>query len=142
MAQAAINTFSKAEQNRIKIDSKTDLFVNGNRETLQELLIILLDNALKYSQPKTPITVKIKNQHFDVVISVINIGPKITPAEQTKIFERFYRLDKSRTQCSDEKQNYGLGLSLAKKIADIHKTEINVSSKNNQTTFYFKLHKS
>ena len=135
----AIGSFSLQDQARLHISSgKKPIKFQANPESLTELLIILIDNALKYSTPNTVIEINGKRRKGRIYCSVSNEGKGIEASEITNIFRRFYRSDASRTK--DGTSGYGLGLSLAKKIAELHSGEITVSSKPGaRTTFTLKL---
>jgi signal transduction histidine kinase len=101
--------------------------VSGDQWSLVELLSILLDNAIKYSPDDSKITVSSSTQHARyIAISVQDKGTGIAATDLPRIFERFYRADRSRTKGTTP--GYGLGLSIAKKIADIHRGSIEVKS--------------
>lgn len=104
------------------VDSK----FNGGKESLEKLMTILLENAIKYSPDKSKIVVKTDARKNKVIFEVKDQGMGIEKKDIPHIFERFYRADISRTKHSD--QGFGLGLSLAEQIADQHKGEIKVSS--------------
>lgn len=135
----ATGSFSLQDQARLHISSgKKPIKFQANPESLTELLIILIDNALKYSTPKTVIEIHGKRRKGRIYCSVSNEGKGIEAGEITNIFRRFYRSDASRTK--DGTSGYGLGLSLAKKIAELHNGEISVTSKPGaRTTFTLKL---
>ncbi|MBR6796252.1 MAG: HAMP domain-containing histidine kinase [Clostridia bacterium] len=109
------------------------VFVKGNLSYLKQLMMILLDNAKKYSFENTVIRFSLKYQGDKAVISVSDRGAVIPLEEQGNIFKRFYRLDKARSDVS----GYGLGLAIAKNIADFHSAKINVTSDENETCFSF-----
>ena len=111
-----------AEKKHVRIDiSGAGLGVNGVRRMLQELLYNLCDNAIKYNVPGGSVTVHVENNRL--VVSDTGIG---IPAEhQDRIFERFYRVDKSHSKASG---GTGLGLSIVKHAAAYHKAEIQLES--------------
>ena len=84
-----------------------------DKDKVRELMIILLDNALKYTNEKDSIKVTLRNGLFDAVIEVSDTGIGISEETKEKIFERFYREDKARSR---ETGGNGLGLSIAKTI--------------------------
>lgn len=135
----AIGSFSTKDQERIHmVTSKKPIKLQANPESITELFIILIDNALKYSTPDTTIEVVGKRRKGRVYCSVSNEGKGIEPSEINSIFRRFYRSSTSRAK--DASTGYGLGLSLAKKIAELHSGEITVLSKPGvRTTFTLKL---
>lgn len=117
-----------------------DVGIEGVSSSLQELLIVLLDNAIKYGKPNTATEVAIKRQGSNAMIEVSDKGVGIKAAEIGHIFDRFYRADSSRSK--QKTGGYGLGLSIAKQIVDVHHGTINVTSKEGEgTTFLVKLPK-
>jgi signal transduction histidine kinase len=131
-----LKTF-KQDRKRFEITGRKLARVYGNRAAINELMTILIDNALQYSKPGSVITLRIFQQYGQVGFAITNVGPTIDAKAQTHIFERFYRADTSRTNSA--KNGYGLGLAIAKKIIDVHNGEITVESSNEQTTFTFLL---
>jgi len=102
--------------------SKDKVMVFGDRNKLKQLLIILVDNAIKYTQAGS-IYIKTKSKPRSSV-SVRDTGVGISKEDLPHIFEKFYRGDKARTDL----EGSGLGLSIANLIAHAHKTHINVES--------------
>ena len=101
---------------------------NGYSSLLKIAIKNLLKNAIQYSNKNSSIIVKsyLKNQDFYISIQDFGIG--IAKNKQEKIFEKFYRTDKSRTKDSG---GTGLGMSIVKKIIDIHKGKIEITSAEN-----------
>ncbi len=97
----------------------------GKEISIVQLITILLDNAFKYSDNSGRIDLSLKMHSEKKVLSVRNTGAGISPEEQRRIFERFYRCDSSRSR---ESGGYGLGLSIAASIAKRHKGSIQVHS--------------
>jgi len=103
---------------------------------MKQLLMILLDNACKYSEPKGTIRVRFTRGGSDAVLSVNNRGEVIAPDKLPKLFERFYRTDNARTH--NDGDGYGLGLSIAKTISDLHHGSLTVTStEEDGTTFTY-----
>lgn len=100
--------------------------VQGDEASLSEALIILLDNAVKYSEKGATVIVEASTRYKSVLIAVKDKGIGIETADIPKIFERFYRADQSRTRANEH--GYGLGLALAHKIIDLHTGKIEVTS--------------
>ena len=102
--------------------------IKGDRWSLVELISILLDNAIKYSPESSTISLNSfsKPHSHEVGISISDTGPGIAASDLPRIFDRFYRADRSRTQGLTP--GYGLGLSIAKKIADLHRASIEAKS--------------
>jgi signal transduction histidine kinase len=117
-------------------DIKKNIKAIVNEDKIKELISILIDNAIKYSDPKGHVKVTLDIDNKDIYLKVSNQGEEIKEEDLNKIFDRFYKVDKSRNRKSS---NYGLGLSIAKKIVDLHDGEISVTSKNGKTTFTVKL---
>jgi two-component system, OmpR family, sensor histidine kinase ArlS len=91
----------------------------------EQLLLILLDNAVKYSQQAKQVTILIKEEKRFVTIAVKDYGIGIPKAELEKVFLRFYRVDKARSR---EKGGVGLGLAIAKEIIDKYDGQITIDS--------------
>jgi signal transduction histidine kinase len=110
-----------------------NIYIQGNAVKLKQLIDILIDNALKYSQKHSAITVILKRtSRRNALLSVENVGNPIPKAEFDKIFQRFYRIDKSREQTA----GYGLGLSIAKMIAEEQKAQIWVEAGQNESNIF------
>lgn len=125
-----------AKQKRITINNQVDDYVlKGEFQSLCELFIILLDNAIKYSPQKTEITLTSQNTDHQVEIHVIDQGVGISQKDLPHVFNRFYRADKSRST-----SGYGLGLSIAREIVNLHRGSIHVESlKDRGTDFTVRL---
>lgn len=122
---------------RLEYTVEPKLTVHGNREQIIQVVLILLDNAIKYSQPKGMVEVSLAKQHNDVVLAVTNSGEGIAPEHLERIFDRFYRTDASRNR---KQGGYGLGLAIARSIVRQHKGEIYAKSVLGEgATFYVKL---
>ena len=100
-----------------------DVDVLVDKDKLRELMIILLDNALKYTNENDNIIVTLKATMFDAIVEVADTGIGITEETKEKIFERFYREDKARSR---QTGGNGLGLSIAKTIVSDMKGKITV----------------
>lgn len=116
----------------LDVDVANDIMFNCNEDRIKELLSILMDNAIKHSLPNSQITVKLSKEKNNIYLSVKNKGKEIPVSEKEKIFERFYRLDKSRNR---DDNRYGIGLSIAKNIVINHNGTISVNCKDGYTTF-------
>jgi two-component system sensor histidine kinase KdpD len=95
----------------------------------------LLDNALKYSPPATPVTLQVQNGSGTVTLDVTDRGAGIPPAEQKKIFDRLYRSPSVENRIPGS----GLGLSIALSIARAHRGDLKVISRPGETTFQLAL---
>lgn len=116
-------------------DIKPNINVQGDSEQLSQALLILLDNAIKYSDENSIIHIKLEVIGH-IQLSVTNVGPGISEGDIQNIFDRFYKTDSSRSKYT----GYGLGLSIANSIINNHKGEISCKSQlNHTTTFTIKL---
>ncbi|MDO7785889.1 sensor histidine kinase [Desulforamulus aquiferis] len=114
-----------------------DIIVKGDAERVKQVITILLENAIKYSDDNGSIDVLLIRQKRQAVCSIKNTGKGIAKKDLPKIFDRFYRADSSRTH---ENGGYGLGLSIAKTTIERLGGEIYVNSvENKETTFTFTL---
>lgn len=116
---------AKAKSIRLKISGENEL-VKADPTRLQELFIILIDNAIKYSPEHSEIEISSRKTNQSLIVKVIDQGIGIAKAEIPHIFERFYRVDSARSRSSAN--GYGLGLAIAKYIADMHHASIKVES--------------
>jgi len=113
------------------------LMVHGNSEQIKQVILILLDNAVKYSRAKGSVNVSLKKQNNEVVLAVSNTGEGIAPEHLDRIFDRFYRTDASRAR---KHGGHGLGLAIARSIVEQHKGEIYARSVVGEgATFYVRL---
>lgn len=113
------------------------LSMTGSSEQVKQVVMILLDNAVKYANPRGAIHLELKKQHHRPLLKVTNTGEGIAPEHINHIFDRFYRADASRSR---KHGGYGLGLAIAKSIVEGHKGKIFVKSvPNGQTSFYVQL---
>ncbi|MDQ0723665.1 two-component system sensor histidine kinase CiaH [Paenibacillus sp. W4I10] len=114
-----------------------NLTVHGNSEQIKQVILILLDNAVKYSGPKGSVNVTLQRQNNDVMLAVSNTGEGIAPEHLDRIFDRFYRTDSSRAR---KHGGHGLGLAIARSIVDQHKGEVYARSVVGEgATFYVRL---
>lgn len=106
---------------------------HGNSEQIKQVVMILLDNALKYTNPKGKISLLFKKYNNKAILKISNTGKGISEEHLDKIFDRFYCVDKSRSKNSG---GYGLGLSIAKAIVEQHNGKISVKSTLNENTTF------
>lgn len=109
---------------------KMHMSVFADRDKIKQLVLILLDNAMKYTYKDGKVTVSLTNKSRPL-ITITDTGIGMTEQEKKHIFERFFRADKSRTQGGS-----GLGLSIAKWIADAHHIQILCKTKKNSGTTF------
>ena len=108
-----------------------DGFINGVRRLLYEIVYNLCDNAIKYNNPGGSVKVTVGQKPGEVLLSVQDTGIGISPEHQDKVFERFYRVDKSHSKQSG---GTGLGLSIVKHAVQYHHGKITVESELNKGT--------
>ena len=113
-------------------DIEENITLSCDQDEIKQLVSILMDNAIKHSEKDSKIFVKLKKEKNSVLLEVKNKGDEIPKGEEEKIFERFYRVDKSRNR---KENRYGLGLAIAKKIVENHSGKITASSESGYTTF-------
>jgi signal transduction histidine kinase len=134
--QAAIgHVESLAEAKKIRIVSTPGKFkIKGHPASIEELLIILLENAVKYSPNGKHIWITAKKTDGHLNITVRDEGVGVSETDLPHIFDRFYRADNTRSKAAAA--GYGLGLSIAKEIVKVHNGTIAVTSEvNTGTTF-------
>jgi len=122
----------------IKLEYTIDpsLEVSFNQEHLHQTIMILLDNAIKYTPNKGTISVSLRKTSNHVSFKIRNTGNGIDEENIPHLFDRFYKIDESRKN-TDE--SYGLGLSILKAICDQHNAKITVTSEvDSYTEFIIK----
>ena len=110
----------------ITADIEPDIFVLGDNKRIHQAIANLLANARTHTPLGTKITVRAKSEKDDTRVSVSDEGPGLSPADQKKIFERFFRADPSRQRSSGE--GSGLGLSIVDAIMKLHGGSVSVES--------------
>jgi len=122
----------KAEEKHVTITLDGESFViNANKQMIDELLFNLVDNAIQYNKDNGHITISLRKESELIKITVSDTGIGIPYEHQSRIFERFYRVDKSR---SKKTGGTGLGLSIVKHISDLHGGTVNLTSDINTGT--------
>ena len=131
---------SIAYENNVRITTNIEenILFNCSSEEIEKLISIILDNAIKHSYKESIILVNLYKDKNNIYIEITNEGDPIKEGDEEKIFERFYRGDKSRNR---ESNRYGLGLAIAKNIVTNHNGIIKAYSKDNKTTFKINLKK-
>ena len=120
------HTFAEAKKLKLRSEIPTQAFlIEADSDFLKRLLLILIDNAVKYTPEGGMITVALTPQAATAEVTVTDTGIGIAEAELPNIFERFYRTDKARSR---ESGGAGLGLAIAKWIVEAHRGSISVSS--------------
>ncbi len=135
--------FSAKEENIniiLNIDKNDECYVFADEEKIEQVIINLLVNAIKYNEKNGFVKINCKDLQDKYLIEIEDNGLGIEPEKINRIFERFYRIDKDRSR---KKGGTGLGLSIVKHILDAHGQSINVESEYGKgTKFYFTLDKA
>lgn len=125
---------------KIRIGDLDAVRANADSDRLKQLLANLLDNAIKFTPDGGTITVSLRREPCDAIIEVADTGIGISAEDQQRVFDRFFQADTSRVRAVGNNEGVGLGLSIAKWVADAHGGEINVfSTPGEGTTFTVRL---
>ena len=128
-AMLACEERANEQQVHVELECDADLFAHVNPPLLEQAMVNLLDNAVKYSHPGSTVTLKATRQEDEVHLQVRDSGCGIPPEHQARIFERFYRVDKARSR---KQGGTGLGLAIVKHIANAHHGRATVESSPGQ----------
>jgi signal transduction histidine kinase len=112
-----LEVLAEEKQQSILIDGNRSISVTADRTILRQALVNLVHNAVKYSPTNGDIRIRIRETERDAIVEVQDYGPGIPQEHRARIFERFYRVDKSRTRAEG---GTGLGLSIAQWAVSIH----------------------
>jgi len=126
---------SMAFEKNVKIENKIQKEIitkNFNKDDITHILSTLVDNAIKHTEEKKKVIIELRKNKDKIIINVKNKGDEIPILEREKIFDRFYRIDKSRNR---SESRYGLGLSIAKAIVLKNNGTITVDYKDGYTIF-------
>jgi signal transduction histidine kinase len=128
LTELAAEFKTKAGESGINVELasiESSLPVLGDAFRLKQALVNLVDNAIKYNRPSGEVKISARADDAQVIIEIKDNGIGISQADQQRIFERFYRVDKSRSRAQG---GSGLGLSIVKKIVEEHGGTISVES--------------
>ena len=120
-----VSEIQPALSQKITFNGKSEIFVRADKMSLYKIIIVFIENAGKYSPQDSEIKVKISSENHQVELQVADEGVGIPEEEKINIFERFYRIDKSR---SSEIPGTGLGLAIAKQYAQLNHAEVFVTN--------------
>ncbi|GAB3539784.1 sensor histidine kinase [Spirosoma fluminis] len=124
---------------KMRVDRPGPFWVKADPQRIAQVMTNLVENGIKYGNENGRVVVSLEEDKKHVLVSVRDDGPGIPPEHLSRIFERFYRVEKSR---SKDRGGTGLGLAIVKHILNAHRTKITVMSKLEKgTTFRFKLDK-
>src|SRR5208283_1055800 len=130
---ANIEALAQDKGIKFDLDAKEELTVNGDKVKLRQLFINILENAVRYTPADGQISIALMKKESDAVVSIVDTGIGIPAEHLTHIFERFYRVDKARARADG---GVGLGLAIAKIIAESHKGKIDVASEVGKGTTF------
>jgi signal transduction histidine kinase len=128
ISEAVDETSGKSRAAKVvleKAEISPELFVEGDAVRLKQAVINLLDNAIKYNQPGGRVTIGAKRLDGNIVIEVKDSGIGISPEDLKRVFDRFFRVEKSRSRAAG---GSGLGLAIVKKIAEDHGGRVEAES--------------
>ncbi len=139
LAQLAENAYQKikslAEKKGVTVEKELiKALYLGDKESLEKVILTLLDNAVKYTPAGGKVKIKTYPSSRSVVLEVSDTGVGILEEDLPRIFDRFYRADPSRSKV--QVPGYGLGLPIAKKIVQAHQGKIEVKSRVSQGTTF------
>ena len=120
----------KKNKNTLSIECAENITATIDSQLLKEAIINLIENSIKYGDKKSPLKIVVKKDS-KIQIHVENIGDPIDKKYQNRIFQRFYRIDKSRNRKAG---GTGLGLAIVKHIAIVNRGEVSVKSLDNRVT--------
>lgn len=136
LCSIVISQEQRIEQKKLNItglDELQNISVNGDRDLLHQAIYNLVDNAIKFSDEGGRLSFELKTENKKTALTVINSGKGIPENELPFIFDRFYKVDKSR---SASKNSTGLGLYIVKTIITAHGGTVSVTSKENGSTAF------
>ncbi len=115
-----------SDKHRFELSPAQNSRINGDKDMIKQLMRILLDNAIKYTPAGGSITLGVRQEKNNCVLSVTDTGAGISAEELPKVFDRFYRCDEAR---KSQTSGHGLGLSIARIIVSAHGGQLKVRSK-------------
>lgn len=125
---------------QVKEGCNHPFFVTADKERIRMVLLNLVGNAIKYGKEEGSVTSSYYDMDENVLIEIADDGEGIAQEHLPRIFERFYRIDKSRAREGQEEGGTGLGLAIVKHIIEAHRQTVNVRSATGQgSTFGFTL---
>lgn len=116
----SFHSFSMEKGHELRLSIAPNLTYCGDEYAVRQLVSILLDNAVKYALPNTPITLTLEKSRRGVILQTLNRCDISQPIDTTKLFDRFYRADPSRSTSG----GFGIGLAIAYSIAEGHRGHI------------------
>lgn len=127
------NSIALSEGKTFNQSISDDLIINGNEESIDQLVSVLLNNAFKYSKDDGLIDLRVYKKGKNIVIDCINSTNSMPEGDLNRLFDRFYRSDDSRSR---ETGSYGIGLSIAKAAVEQHKGSITAQKLNDNVIMF------
>jgi two-component system, OmpR family, sensor histidine kinase BaeS len=121
---------------RLTIDVPERIIARANPDQLAQVLANLLSNAVRYTPPSGAISVKAERRPADILVVISNSGEAIPPADLDRVFERFYRVEKSRDRA---RGGAGIGLAVVKQLIEAAGGRVGAESSGDRTRFWFSL---
>lgn len=128
----SFSNFAQSKGHTIRVTAAPALSYCGDEAAVRQLVSILLDNAIKYAAPETEIQVSLEQLKRGVKLTVTNVCEQVPEGDLDRLFDRFYRPDVSRTAATG---GFGIGLSIAKSIAEAHRGQIRASVQGTVISF-------
>ncbi len=125
-----LQLLATSDQKRIVSDLDPNILFKGNAESIQKLISILVENAVKYSDPQTDILFSLKKEERKIILLTKNQASDLKKGNYAQLFDRFYRDDVSR---NSQKGGHGIGLTIAKTIVEQHSGTITAYSTDGKT---------
>jgi signal transduction histidine kinase len=125
LSRTVVDAFAPSAEDAgqaLRFEGDDAVAITGDRELLTQMLVNLVENALRHAGPRARVVVQASRTGDDAAVSVTDDGPGVPEAERTRIFDRFYRLERSRSTPGD-----GLGLALVGAIARLHGATIELT---------------
>jgi len=126
-----LETFANKKNIKIEFDVEPNILIHANKYRIKQMLINLIDNAIKYNVENGTVFIKASKSNGKTIISIKDTGIGITEKHHSRIFERFYRVDKGRSR---NMGGTGLGLSIVKHIVNLYNGDIRIISEPGQGT--------
>ncbi len=126
--------YAQSCSHQLEISIEPDISFRGDEYAIRQLASILLDNGIKYGDPDSPLRISLEKRKKDIILRTENRCENMDGKELDKLFDRFYRVDKSRS-----KSGFGIGLSIAKSIVEGHGGSIRAESPE-EGTIAFTVH--
>lgn len=139
LGQVLITFEQKINEKHLEVEAdfpEYTVYARGNLDSITQVVYNLMDNAVKFCDPGGTLGVKLTESGQKVYVSISNTGQTIPPEELPLVFDRFHKLDKSRSQNRD---GWGLGLYIVKTIIGSHGEDISATSRDGKTEFTFTL---